>query len=99
MDEVSERVRRRARNDFPQQADQVIESLGELTTSLFPRDAPGNGHERIHVAALILAQGDVGKFERALALARSDWRDLLVFAGLGNEDWEALVDSELAPPA
>jgi len=41
--------------------------------------------ERIQLAVLKLSQGDPGKFLDAAALARMDWRDVLVAAGFGND--------------
>ena len=74
-------VRRRVRGDFPHQADQVIESLGGLTHGVFP-DEPRDSVavERIQVAALVVAQWDLRQLEGAVALGRTDWRDLLVSA-------------------
>jgi hypothetical protein len=33
-------------------------------------------------------------FETALLIARRDWRDLLVSAGLANEGWEKILEDE-----
>jgi len=44
--------------------------------------------ERIHFAVLKLSEGELPKLDRAAALAKLDWRDLLVVAGFG-EDTEA----------
>jgi hypothetical protein len=30
-------------------------------------------------------------------LAEADWRDVLVFSGLGDDDWPARLESELGP--
>ncbi|MFI0479499.1 hypothetical protein [Actinomadura sp. 9N215] len=99
VDEVSERVRRRVRKDFPHQAEQVIEALAGLTEGVFsgePRDSIAV--ERIQVAALVRAHGRLRKLDEAVALGRRDWRDLLVGAGLAHEGWQQLVENELAPP-
>lgn len=43
------------------------------------------GIERIRAAVLKLSEGDLAKLEQALKLANSDWRDVLVAAGFGND--------------
>ena len=97
MVEISERVRRRVRGDFPHQVDQVIGSLAELTYGVFPGEARDSvAVERIQVAALILARRDLRRLADALVLGRTDWRDLLVAAGLADEGWQDLVEAELA---
>jgi len=44
--------------------------------------------ERIRFAVLKLSEGNIGKLVEAIELAQTDWRDLLVAAGFG-EDVEA----------
>jgi len=50
------------------------------------------GLERIRFAVLKLSAGSTSEFERAIAIATTDWRDVLVAAGFGNSlrahtDW------------
>ncbi len=42
------------------------------------------GLERVRYAALKVSDGDLEKLRRAVALAKTDWRDLLVAAGFAN---------------
>jgi hypothetical protein len=49
-----------------------------------------NEIERIQLAALKVSEGDAGKFLEAAALARMDWRDLLMAAGFGYDVEEHL---------
>ncbi|CND58981.1 Uncharacterised protein [Mycobacterium tuberculosis] len=94
--EISERVRRRIRADFPHHVPRVAEALAELTSGVFEGEARDSIHiERIQVAALIMARGHLGELDEAVALGHRDWRDLLVAAGLGDEGWEELVENEL----
>jgi hypothetical protein len=96
--DVSERVQLRVRVDFPHQVDRVIGSLAGLTHDIFPREARDSvAVERIQVAALIVADGDLRRLNEAVVLGRTDWRDLLVAADLANEGWQDLVEAELAP--
>ncbi len=41
--------------------------------------------ERIQFAALKLSEGDLNKLDRAVALAKRDWRDLLMAAGFAHQ--------------
>lgn len=55
------------------------------------------GIERLEAAMILSARGSVPRLQQAVALAELDWRDLLVGAGLGNEDWPTRLDEELGP--
>ncbi|MER7541512.1 hypothetical protein [Actinomadura sp.] len=97
MVDVSERVRRRVRADFPHHVPQVTEALAGLTSDVFRGEPRDSIHvERIQVAALVLARGHLGELDEAISLGRTDWRDLLVAAGLADEGWQELVENELA---
>lgn len=48
--------------------------------------------ERVLAALAIVGEGTLEGVDAALALARTDWRDLLVSAGLAHEDWPAVLD-------
>jgi len=41
--------------------------------------------ERFRFAVLKLSEGKLDKFDRAIALAKSDWRDLLMAAGFAED--------------
>jgi hypothetical protein len=95
---ISTRLERRVQAEFPRHATLVTAALIELTSDIFPsetRDSPAI--ERIQLAALLVAQGDLGGLDGALALGRQDWRDLLVAAGLADEGWQSRVAAELDP--
>jgi hypothetical protein len=95
---ISERVQHRVRVDFPHHPNLVIAALCELTHGVFPGEARESvAVERIQVAALLLAQGDLRRLDDAMVLGHTDWRDLLVSAGLADEGWQARVEAELAP--
>jgi len=51
--------------------------------------------ERIQAAAVIVAKGDLDRLADAAELARIDWRDLLVMAGLEYPDWRDRLDDLL----
>jgi|SRR5581483_2868630 len=92
------RLERRIQHDFPAagSAHGIITALDRL-----PEEA-GYGEEhfrtgRIRAAIVLLAGGDLSRFRGAVELAKSDWRDLLVAAGLAHADWPARLDEALGP--
>jgi hypothetical protein len=89
------RLQRRIRLDFPEpgSAQEILRLLADL-----PHEAGDNlGTERVHAAIILLAQGDITRFRRALTLSTQDWRDVLVAARLAGEDWPTRLDQELGP--
>jgi len=60
-----------------------------------PALAEKQSPERIQAAVIIIADGDVHRFERAVELAERDWRDVLVAGWLANGDWPGRLDEEL----
>ena len=68
--------------------------LQDCGTSLpFSDDASPELFERVHCAALKLSEGRIDKLYDAIALAQTDWRDLLVSAGFADQtqahkDWK-----------
>jgi hypothetical protein len=54
------------------------------------------GLERIRFAALKVSEGDLERLRAAVALARRDWRDLLVAASFGAD--ELAHEAWPAPP-
>lgn len=85
---VSERVRRRIERDFrdPGSAAVVIELVGAASES-----------ERVQAAVVVCGRGDLDRLRGARDLAERDWRDVLVGAGLADEDWPSHLDVELGP--
>lgn len=58
----------------------------------FPRALDARQLERVRFAALKLSGGDLGRLRKAIELAKTDWRDLLVAAGFAenvqsHESW------------
>ncbi len=71
----------------PEHRDHVRSRLAEQVLPLGESAPP----PRVHIAILWLSQGELPRFERALQIARFDWRDTLVAAGLGNGDWREVL--------
>ena len=53
--------------------------------------------ERVQAAVVLLAEGHWPTFERQVTLAGTDWRDVLVAAGLGDDDWQECLNEQLGP--
>ncbi len=74
----------------------VVAALTDLPARL--PSADGQDPERLQAALVLLADGRWTAWDEAVALARTDWRDLLVAAGLADADWRAVLDARLGPP-
>jgi RimJ/RimL family protein N-acetyltransferase len=89
----SERLIRRVREDFPDEADDIVERLTNLALPL----AEKQSRERILAAVVLAAHGDRMSLDWGMRMATRDWRDVLVGGGLANLDWPARLDRELGP--
>lgn len=64
------------------QAGEILEAIGRLSATGFD----GNNSDRIAAAIITIAARGV-RTKEVIALAQRDYRDLLISAGLANEDW------------
>jgi len=64
-----------------------------VCAALAAADLPliSNNGERVHLAIVHLASGDLARFRVHLAEACSDWRDVLVADGLANVGWPKVL--------
>lgn len=88
---ITEGVRRRIAKLFAEEDRKRIEQmLSEDCGNSLPllQDATAQDLERYQCAALKLSGGKIGELERAIRVAKEDWRDLLVAAGFGNDPLE-----------
>ncbi|MEU9301904.1 hypothetical protein [Streptomyces sp. NPDC048269] len=94
----STRLERRIRRDFPEPgaAPEVLRILDAFPDAV-GYDTRQLRSERIRAAIIVLAEGDIDKFRQAIELAKMDWRDVLVAAGLADADWLIRLDAELGP--
>jgi hypothetical protein len=60
-------------------------------------DSDDAGRERIQAAVLIVAAGRLDRLERQALEVSVDWRDVLMAADLGFDDWPMRVDAFLGP--
>lgn len=85
---LSPLVRREARARFaPVDAHDVVRLLEATQLPFLDEPARTRERDRVHLAILKSADGSFERFARQLAQAATDWRDVLVEAGMGNEDW------------
>lgn len=73
----------------------VLSALRDLPASVIGHQNP----ERIQAALVIRTGGDLQEFQGMLRLAREDWRDLLVAADLGHDNWPGRLNDLLGRPA
>ena len=90
---VSPRLEARVRRDYPGATEEVLAFLRTFSdTHAASRQDP----ERLQAAAFVLLEGDVGRIAHVLTLVR-DWRDGLVWSGLGQPDWPDRLNEMLGP--
>ena len=85
---VTDRLSARISRDFGAMAQQVIDDLRGAEPGVLDS-------ERVVAAIILIAEGDRERLQRAIALSRIDWRDVLMGGGLGNEDWPEKLDQAL----
>ena len=96
MVEMTPRLEQRIARDFPEpgSAQEIVRLLSELPD----QGSYDNSYlhsERVMAGIVLFAHGDIARFQDALNLAVTDWRDLLMASGLANEDWPTRLDTEL----
>ncbi len=81
---ITPQVRERLDREFPAAEDRAAARLliERIPAELAVWREVSEG-DRVEVAALSVAAGDLGKLGEAVELALLDWRDLLVAAGYG----------------
>jgi hypothetical protein len=91
---ISPRLEARVRRDYPPQATEEV--IAFLRTVSDDHAASRQDPERLQAAAFILLEGDVSRIPLVKMLVR-DWRDSLVWAGLGQSDWPDRLNEMLGP--
>jgi hypothetical protein len=91
---ISLRLEARVRRDYPPQTTEEV--IAFLRTVSDDHAASRQDPERLQAAAFILLEGDVSRIPRVKMLVR-DWRDSLVWAGLGQPDWPDRLNEMLGP--
>ncbi|MEV6973800.1 hypothetical protein [Kitasatospora sp. NPDC093806] len=95
---VSTRLQARIRRDFPERGSEpgVVRIIDDLPGTA-GYDEGMFGSERLQTAIVLLAEGSIHWLRRAIRLAMTDWRDVLVAVELAHEDWPDRLDAELGP--
>ena len=88
---ISYRVTEHVRRNFcAEDAQSLFSTIAGLGDEVFGQQDP----DRCALAVVLLVQRGVHPRD-AIQLAGTDWRDLLVAAGLANEDWRERVAAVL----
>ncbi|MEU0069932.1 hypothetical protein ABZ027_10390 [Streptomyces sp. NPDC006332] len=91
------RVEKRIAQDFPGRDGRVVgELLAELVNHLTER-GDREDKERIAAATLLCGRGRVDRLLDAVQLAKEDWRDVLVGAGLADPGWRERLEADFGP--
>lgn len=90
---VTKRVATVIADQYGTDADSIVSLLEEAGGRVFREDVD----ERVVAAVVILANGRVDRFFDAIELMETDWRDLLIAAGLAHADWPSTLDSVFGP--
>lgn len=102
---LSEKTRRRlealfARSDRPLAEALLVKECADNLPCV--EHATPSSLERVRFAALKMSNGDLGKLAGAVALAKVDWRDLLMGAGFADlrahEAWRPASKTEDGEP-
>lgn len=75
----------------------VIHALERVDLGSWLATQPPRGRERVLAAVLVLTRGDPDRLAESIRIAERDWRDALVWGGLGNGDWPERLDELLGP--
>jgi hypothetical protein len=85
-------VREAVAKRFPSgDAQLVVRRFAETDLPFLDDPRKERERNRVHLAVVKLADGQVIKFESALEQAALGWRDVLLAAGLGHEDWPEVL--------
>jgi hypothetical protein len=95
---LTRRLAAKVELDFPEiERRGVIDALERVNLGDWKSTRPPEGRERVLAAVLVLTRGDPGRLSESIEIAERDWRDALVWAGLGQPDWPHCLDELLGP--
>ncbi len=93
--DISPRLEAHVCRDFPLEAAEQV--IAFLQTVPDVHAASRQDPERLQAAAFILLEGDPGRIPKVREILVRDWRDLLVWAKLGQPDWPDRLNEMLGP--
>lgn len=91
--QLSELLRGEVHRHFSDEQSRAT-AIGVLEGTTLPfLDVPerDRDRQRVQLAALKYAAGDLARLREAATLASDDWRDLLTATGLENDDWAEVL--------
>jgi hypothetical protein len=88
---ITRRLEEKIKQDFPEDHDAICSMLHEVENKVFG----GDGNERILAAVILSSKGSTSRFFVALSVLEEDWRDVLMEAGLGHDDWPLKLEEYL----
>jgi len=95
---LTRRLVARIEADFPPpDRARVIHALERVNLGSWRSTEPPDGRERVLAAVLVLTSGDPDRLAESIRIAERDWRDALVWGGLGQPDWPERLDELLGP--
>jgi hypothetical protein len=96
---VSALVRQEIEKRFPDDAVSVIASFEATPLPFLDAENRRREKDRVHLAIIKLSGGDITRVPHSLEIAARDWRDVLVWSGLGQPNWpDVLRDSGFPVP-
>jgi len=96
--ELTPRLTRKVEVDFAEvDRPAVIHALERVNLGSWLSTQPPVGRERVLAAILVLTRGELARIAESIRIAERDWRDVLVWAELGQPDWPERLDDLLGP--
>ena len=96
---VSELVRQEIEKRFPDDAASVIASFESTALPFLDAENRRREKDRVHLAIIKLSGDDIARVPHSLEIAARDWRDVLVWSGLGQPNWpDVLRDAGFPVP-
>lgn len=91
--DVSPTIEANVRSTFSEHGART--ALALLTSMLEPPQTPewAVARERVQIAALMLARGNLDSLKAAVKQSQVDWRDTLTSAGLSNANWPSVASA------
>lgn len=96
---ITSRLKVKIKKDYGDDAIAVLSILeyAQLELEVLePAESP-EGDERVLAAVIIYADRDIDRLFSAIETTMCDWRDILVMAGVGSEDWRVKLDEYFGP--
>ena len=94
---LTSRLAAKVERDFPGRANEIVAALERVDLGDWRSTQPPDGRERVLTAILVLTRADTARLPRSIEIAERDWRNALVWSGLGQPDWPARLDDLLGP--